>query len=232
MITDLEDNWYCLIEELEKGNVIPIVGPELLEIPDGPDGVSALLYDLVARELAARYNHASEDKISGVWSLHNCVAALLASGQVNVDKVRRAAAKTIDTLSAACPLPKALQTLAAIDAFDLYVSLTCDPLLFRSLLNVDPSAESFAFGIRSDTNSHPSTSPPSRGEKFATSCLARPRTCSISPSMKVMCLNTCTAFSPNRPAPSRTCSGDCAAAICFSSVATFRTGLAGPCSGS
>jgi len=155
MITDLEDNWYCLIEELEKGNVIPIVGPELLEIPDGPDGVSALLYDLVARELAARYNHASEEKISGAWSLHNCVAALLASGQVNVDKLRRAAAKTIDTLSATCPLPKALQTLAAIDAFDLYVSLTCDPLLFRSLQNEDPSAESFAFGIRSDTNSHP-----------------------------------------------------------------------------
>lgn len=155
MITDLEDNWYCLIEELEKGNVIPIFGPELLEIPDGPDGATTLLYDLVARELAARYNFTGDVKIAGTWSLHNCVAALLANGQMNVDKVRRAAAKTIDTLTATCPIPKALQVLASIDAFDLYVSLTCDPLLFRSLRKEDPAVECVAFGIRSDTNSHP-----------------------------------------------------------------------------
>ena len=155
MITDLEDNWYCLIEELEKGNVIPIVGPELLDIPDGTDGAVALLYDLVARELAVRYNLPAGEKIAGTWSLHNCVATLLSGGQMNVDKVRRAAAKTIDTLTATCPLPKALQVLAGIDAFDLYVSLTCDPLLFRSLQEKDPAAESVAFGIRSDTNSHP-----------------------------------------------------------------------------
>jgi len=155
MITDLEDNWYCLIEELEKGNVIPIVGPELLEIPDGPDGATALLYDLVARELAVRYNLPAGEKIAGAWSLHNCVATLLVGGQMNVDKVRRAAAKTIDTLTATCPIPKALQVLAAIDAFDLYVSLTCDPLLFRSLQKEDPGVEGVAFGIRSDTNAHP-----------------------------------------------------------------------------
>lgn len=154
MITDLEDNWYCLIEELEKGNVIPIIGPELLEIPDGPDGAIALLYDLVARELVVRYNLPASEKIAGAWSLHNCVAALLASGQKTVGSLQRAAANTIDTLTATCPIPKALQVLAAIDAFDLYVSLTCDPLLFRSLQQEDPAVEAVAFGIRSDTNAH------------------------------------------------------------------------------
>ncbi len=151
---DLDDNWYCLIEEMEKGNVVPIVGPDLLEIPDGTEGGSALLYDLVARELIARYHPSSDERISGAWSLAACVATVLTTERVNVDKVRRATAKIVDTISASCPIPEALQILAAIDAFDLYVSLTCDLLLFRSLQKEDPLAESFAFGIRSDTTSH------------------------------------------------------------------------------
>lgn len=156
MTQDIDDNWYCLIEELDRGNVIPIVGPELLLVPDATSGGMALLYDLVARELGARYSSPPDQKFSGIWSLHACVAAIVATGQ-NPDKVRRATAKTIDALTTGCPLPPALQTLAAIDAFDLYVSLSCDSLLLRCLQepNVDPLAESFAFGIRSDTNGHP-----------------------------------------------------------------------------
>ena len=156
MPQDIDDNWYCLIEELDRGNVIPIVGPELLMVPDATNGGMALLYDLVARELGARYNSQVEPPVSGIWSLHACVAAIVAAGQ-NPDKVRRATAKTLDVLTTDCPLPPALAALAAIDAFDLYVSLSCDSLLLRCLQapNVDPLAESFAFGIRSDTNGHP-----------------------------------------------------------------------------
>lgn len=156
MTQDIDDNWYCLIEELDRGNVIPIVGPELLEVPDATNGGMAPLYDLVARELHARYLSGTDQSFSGVWGLHGCIAAIVASGQ-NPDKVRRTTAKTLDALTADCPLPPALQALAAIDAFDLYVSLSCDSLLLRCLREptVDPLAESFAFAIRSDTNAHP-----------------------------------------------------------------------------
>ena len=46
MTQDIDDNWYCLIEELDRGNVIPIVGPELLLVPDATNAGMALLYDL------------------------------------------------------------------------------------------------------------------------------------------------------------------------------------------
>lgn len=155
MSHDLEDNWFCLLEELGKGTVIPIIGPELLELPAGPEGDKALLYERVARELDLRYSEQSGRQFSGPWSLHECVAALLATNQVKVEKLRRASANTLAMLTADCALPPALQELAAIDAFDLYISLTCDTLLFRSLKEKDALAESFAFGIRSDTNARP-----------------------------------------------------------------------------
>jgi hypothetical protein len=153
MTQDLDDNWYSLIEEMHRRTVIPIIGSALLEIPDGK-GEGMQLYEAVARELRVRYGH-PPDAPFGSWCLHDCIAELLAGSQLNVDKLRRATASSLATLTADCPLPQPLKDLAAIDAFDLYVSLTCDKLLFRSLHKQDPQAESFAFGIRSDTNSRP-----------------------------------------------------------------------------
>lgn len=32
---DIEDNWFSLIEEIKAGTVIPVIGPDLLEIEVG-----------------------------------------------------------------------------------------------------------------------------------------------------------------------------------------------------
>jgi hypothetical protein len=155
MAQDLDDNWYCLIEELGKGSVIPVIGPEMLAVGAGAAGGKTLLYELVARELATRYQ--ATESFAGAWSLHDCAAALLANGQTNVERLRRATASTVARLTAECAVPPALQQLAAIEAFDLYVSLSCDKLLLRALSEVDEQAKSLAFGIRSNPQDIPAT---------------------------------------------------------------------------
>ncbi len=156
MTQNLETNWFCLIEELGKGSVIPVIGPELLEVGTDAEGGKTLLYELVARELGAL--HKTTRAFSGAWSLHSCVAALLAGGKSSAGQLRLETASILAKLTADCAAPRALHELAAIEAFDLYVSLSCDKLLYRALKKVDEQAKSFAFGIRSNPQDIPATS--------------------------------------------------------------------------
>jgi len=155
MIDDLNDNWHSLLEAMEKGMVIPVIGSGLLEITDPDHGENRLLYEVVARKLCERYAQQTTLAFEGPWGLHGCVATLLSGGiQSSADKLRRAIANILTALTANASVP-ALSALASIEAFNLYVGLTCDPLLFQSLKAQDSTAESFAFGIRSDTNARP-----------------------------------------------------------------------------
>jgi len=55
---DIEDNWFSLIEEIKAGTVIPVIGPDLLEIQvsDASSAVhSARLDVLIAEDLSQRY---------------------------------------------------------------------------------------------------------------------------------------------------------------------------------
>jgi TIR domain/SIR2-like domain len=124
-----DDAWDDLLSFIEERRVIPIVGPELLMVATerGP----RLLYDWAAEKLAARLNVATTD-LPERYTLNDVVCLFLAArGRREEAYVRlRSIIKDAPFIP-----PLALQHLAAIADFDLFVSTTPDSLL-ESAINL------------------------------------------------------------------------------------------------
>jgi TIR domain/SIR2-like domain len=124
-----DDAWDDLLSFIEERRVIPIVGPELLMVATerGP----RLLYDWAAEKLAARLNVATTD-LPEPYTLNDVVCLFLAArGRREEAYVRlRSIIKDAPFIP-----PLALQHLAAIADFDLFVSTTPDSLL-ESAINL------------------------------------------------------------------------------------------------
>jgi hypothetical protein len=118
-----DDAWDDLLSFIEERRVIPIVGPELLQVATerGP----RLLYDWLAEKLAGRLN-VDVRQLPQPYTLNDVVCWFLgARGRREEAYVRlRSILK-----DAAFEPPRALRRLAAIPEFDLFVSTTFDPLL-------------------------------------------------------------------------------------------------------
>ena len=122
-----EDAWDDLLTFIEDKRVIPIVGPELLEVdtPEGP----RLLHDWLAEKLAVRLG-LDVRTLPSPFTLDDVVSSYGASrGRREEAYVRlRSILKEADFR----PSP-ALRRLAAITDFDLFVSTTFDPLLEQAI---------------------------------------------------------------------------------------------------
>jgi hypothetical protein len=122
-----DDGWDDLLSYIEERRVIPIVGPELLQVSTerGP----RLLYDWIAEKLAVRLN-VEVASLPQPYTLNDVVCWFLAAhGRREEAYVRlRSILK-----EANFEPPQALRRLAAITDFDLYVSTTCDPLLENAI---------------------------------------------------------------------------------------------------
>jgi len=118
-----DDAWDDLLSFIEERRVIPIIGPELLQVTtdEGP----RLLYDWLAEKLARRLN-VDTSQLPQPYTLNDVVCWFLgARGRREEAYVRlRGILK-----DAAFEPPLALRQLAAIPEFDLYVTTTFDPLL-------------------------------------------------------------------------------------------------------
>ena len=118
-----DDAWDDLLSFIEERRVIPIVGPELLQVATerGP----RLLYDWLAERLATRLN-VDVSALPRPYTLNDVVCWFLAArGRREEAYVRlRSILK-----EANFEPPRALRRLAAITDFDLFVSTTFDPLL-------------------------------------------------------------------------------------------------------
>ena len=120
-------NWDRLLAEIEEGKLIPVVGPELLQMDmgDGP----VLFYQHLADELAQRLEVDSES-ISEPIRLNEVAWDFLD---------RRGDPAEIyyeiqDILKKGdWPMPEPLLKLAQILHFDLYLSTTFDPFMKRAL---------------------------------------------------------------------------------------------------
>jgi hypothetical protein len=126
--TDLdEDAWEDLLSFVEERRVIPIVGPELLQI--ATDNGPRLLYDWLAQKLATRLSVDTSQLPSG-YTLNDVICLFLAArGRREEIYVRvRSILK-----EAQFEPPTALRQLAAITDFDLFVSTTFDPLLENAI---------------------------------------------------------------------------------------------------
>src|ERR1700723_345449 len=130
MTTLDDDAWDDLLSYIEERRVIPIVGPELLQVTT--DRGPRLLYDWLAEKLAGRLN-VDVRQLPQPYTLNDVVCWFLgARGRREEAYVRlRSILK-----DAAFEPPRALRRLAAIPEFDLFVSTTFDPLL-ESAINLE-----------------------------------------------------------------------------------------------
>ncbi len=138
-----EDAWEDLLSFIEERRVIPIVGPELLQVTT--DKGPRLLYDWLGQRLAARLNVDTAD-LPPNFTLNDVICLFLAArGRREEIYVR---VRSILKESQFEP-PAALRQLAAITDFDLYVSTTFDSLL-ETAINLErfggaPSTEVVAY---------------------------------------------------------------------------------------
>ncbi len=120
--------WDDLLEYIEEGRVIPIVGAELLTVPDGAGG-EIPLQRLLAQKLAERLKLPAED-CTGDDALHQVVCGYLQRGGRR-EEIYPRIRNLMKELAPAVPAP--LRQLARIRHFNLFVTTTFDSLLAQAL---------------------------------------------------------------------------------------------------
>jgi hypothetical protein len=125
-----EDAWDDLLSFIEERRVIPIIGPELLQVATA--GGPRLLYDWLAERLAAKLN-VDTSLLPRPYTLNDVVCWFLAARGRREEAYVRLRGILRD---ANFEPPAALRKLAAITDFDLFVSTTFDPLM-ESALNLE-----------------------------------------------------------------------------------------------
>jgi hypothetical protein len=123
MTTLDDDAWDDLLSFIEERRVIPIVGPELLQV--STDRGPRLLYDWLAEKLAGRLN-VDVASLPQPYTLNDVVCWFLAARGRREEAYVRVRGILKD---ANFEPPVALRRLAAITDFDLFVSTTFDSLL-------------------------------------------------------------------------------------------------------
>ena len=123
-----DDFWEDLLDFIEQGKVIPVIGEHAVSFGEGDE----LLYPWLARELATRLG-VSGARLSAMPTLNDVAREhLLAGGERNAIYTRLSR-----ILRERCLVPgDALRDLAGIAAFNLYLTTTFDPLLERALNTV------------------------------------------------------------------------------------------------
>jgi hypothetical protein len=122
-----EDAWEDLLNFIEERRVIPILGPELLQIEteEGP----RLLYDWVAEKLSGKLG-VDTAQLPRPYTLNDVVCWFLASRGRREEAYTRIRSIFRD---ANFTPPKALRQLAQITDFDLFVTTTFDTLLEQAV---------------------------------------------------------------------------------------------------
>ena len=114
---------------IAEGRVIPIVGRDLLAIPD--QGGSKLLYPYLAEKLAASLGVSAEGLPEGE-ELNEVACRYISAGNL-VDDVYPALKTVVARAEPTLAIPPPLLKLAEIHTLNLFVSTTFDGLLSRAL---------------------------------------------------------------------------------------------------
>ncbi|MEO6748436.1 MAG: SIR2 family protein, partial [Casimicrobiaceae bacterium] len=122
-----EDAWEDLLNFIEERRVIPIVGPELLQVET--DTGPRLLYDWVAEKLAGKLG-VDTAELPQPYTLNDVVCWYLAARGRREEVYTRLRSLFRD---ANFEPPRALRQLAQITDFDLFVTTTFDPLLEQAV---------------------------------------------------------------------------------------------------
>jgi hypothetical protein len=129
-----EREWDKLVNLILEGIVVPVLGPELLFVPE--NGEPTRLYEIWGRALAAQTQIARPEGARR-WTIYD-VANLL-SQRENAGEV----AYDIDDVvrRRSWPIPESLKNLAKIQDFSLYITTTVDHLMFQAMTEERPGIE-------------------------------------------------------------------------------------------
>jgi hypothetical protein len=131
-----EADWRNLLREIHDRQVIPIVGPELITVPDATTGAQVSLYRSLAPRLAKALGLATNGS-PPAWLNRVACDYLLAGGARKA--IYREVSELLDDLVRTVPEPPAaLCDLASITDFDLFLTGAIDPLLALALEKVRP----------------------------------------------------------------------------------------------
>jgi hypothetical protein len=126
-----ESDWETLISSIELSSVVPVLGPELLVVPDGDRQVP--LYRLIAERLAARLDLKPQWRDGA--ELNDTVCCYLDTNpRAVVEDLYSEINSILRTLELAPP--DSLIKLADIAGFDLFVTTTMDSLMVDALNQV------------------------------------------------------------------------------------------------
>lgn len=143
--------WDDLLDYIEQGKVVPILGHELVRADY--QGRSVSLQRLLAERLAER------ERLQVDWTPHfelsDTVDAYLEKRNARVFELYDRIAGLVRGLNPAFPVPPALRSLAEIRGLDLFVTLTFDSLMARALDEVryagQPVTREIEFSINQST---------------------------------------------------------------------------------
>lgn len=122
--------WSQLIRFIGDGALVPVIGPELLDIPD-EEGGSKNFYTLIAEELAQRLD-LEPPQSSGAHALNEVACSFLADGRNRSEDLYPDVMEEVQRLEQSVPIPEALLHLAALPV-KLFVTTTFDNLLVRAI---------------------------------------------------------------------------------------------------
>ncbi len=120
--------WDQLIQLIEEGKVVPVVGQDILTLPESTG--HTLLYPFLAHRLAA-YLKISTDDLPPGGELNEVAFRYLSKGKPWQQIY--AALKTVAAEAETLPIPEPLLQLAAIRPIQLFVSTTFDSSLVRAI---------------------------------------------------------------------------------------------------
>jgi hypothetical protein len=127
VIADPADYLDDLLMYIEEGRVIPIIGPELVQVEH--EGRQVPLYDFVARRLAEQFNLV--ERLPAAFTLQDVIAVYTQDGRQPIEKIYP---RILSILNAQeLSTPPALARLARILPFRLFVTTTFDSLLTRAV---------------------------------------------------------------------------------------------------
>jgi hypothetical protein len=123
-----EDLWERLLQYIEDGTVIPVVGQELLTIDKG--GIPVPFYDELALRLAERLTVAFP--AAAPREPLNWVTSRFLEGGGEPERIYSELQRIVRKLGSLTPSPS-LQKLASIEPFRLFVSTTMDSMLAQAI---------------------------------------------------------------------------------------------------
>jgi hypothetical protein len=131
--------WNQLLGFIEEGSVVPVIGPELLQVRTG-DGQTKNFYTLVAEELASELE-LPQPRTSGWRAMNEVACSFLEQDETRRPKDLCPDVKAIvQRLQRSTPIPEPLARLAALP-FRLFVTTTFDTLLVRAIEEQVPSMQ-------------------------------------------------------------------------------------------